>query len=305
MERCVAKRTIRTAFQVGYARCLMCSSCLKTTKKSHAKSKMHCFLEVSCDFFRCRVVLTSQTVSATRTRTPRQYEPIPLPGSSNYVQREHDNTNRRNAKPRYRTHRTGGISLPGTCMNHRIMECSSSHKKRTMNQRGIFAKEIMMKAMMRTTYCGSTRVGAMVQRAAKNVPGMRIPDDGHNSEIPLVLGIRYCHGNSSTEHLDDGDESNPNNIALKFQSPCGMRLRNYRTMSPKENSTHYAITWDEDYDEYNLHMAPQEVSNRCNEDTVYHIESLEDSGPVGLAFSRCARLFHQPRDIKRIFRHKS
>ena len=42
-----------------------------------------------------------------------------------------------------------------------------------------------------------------------------------------------------------------------------MKLPDSRIMSPKTECQHPTATWDEDYDEYNLHITPHQVTNRC------------------------------------------
>jgi hypothetical protein len=55
------------------------------------------------------------------------------------------------------------------------------------------------------------------------------------------------------------------------QDDC-MQLPDSRFMSPKSGSDHQ-VTWDEDYDEYNLHISPHQATNRCGQ-VQHSFESL-------------------------------
>jgi hypothetical protein len=57
----------------------------------------------------------------------------------------------------------------------------------------------------------------------------------------------------------------------------GTQIRDYRVMSPKDSCDQHVeyqgVNYDEDYDEYNLHIAPHLVTNRCEQ----RLNSLDDA----------------------------
>ena len=70
------------------------------------------------------------------------------------------------------------------------------------------------------------------------------------------------HTNNAVHQVDDDTSPQPE--------------LNVKIMSPKhtDDDTSGAVSWDEDYDEFNLHSSPHQVSTRCT-----RISSLEDLDP--------------------------
>jgi hypothetical protein len=62
----------------------------------------------------------------------------------------------------------------------------------------------------------------------------------------------------------------------------GMHLPDSRIMSPK-TECHNPVTWDEDYDEDNLHISPHQATNRC-EQVQHSFESLDHNDLLDLQY---------------------
>lgn len=64
--------------------------------------------------------------------------------------------------------------------------------------------------------------------------------------------------------------------------PTGLQLRTSRVMCPKADREEQSITisWDEDYDEYNLHTTSHQVNTRSQH--VQNIEAVEHNDLFGL-----------------------
>lgn len=73
----------------------------------------------------------------------------------------------------------------------------------------------------------------------------------------------------SANHLGDKQPM----VDTSESPPAGSQLRSSRVMSPETDKEQFEISWDEDYDEYNLHIAPHQVTNRCQH--VHNIEAVE------------------------------
>lgn len=83
-------------------------------------------------------------------------------------------------------------------------------------------------------------------------------------------------------------------------------MRDFRVMSPKETSCNNnndeeqsPVSYDEDYDEYNLHIAPHLVTNRCQQQ-VHKIEALEHQDIFSLTDDKGidSYLWNQGTDIR-------
>ena len=60
-----------------------------------------------------------------------------------------------------------------------------------------------------------------------------------------------------------------------------MQLPDSRFMSPKLGCDQHQVTWDEDYDEYNLHISSHQATNRC-EQVQHSFESLQHNDLLDL-----------------------
>ncbi|KAI2499065.1 hypothetical protein MHU86_15395 [Fragilaria crotonensis] len=78
------------------------------------------------------------------------------------------------------------------------------------------------------------------------------------------------HHNQHPQHFHSSSVS---------RSDC-MQLPDSRVMSPK-SECHHQVTWDEDYDEYNLYISPHQATIRC-EQVQHSFESLRHNDLLDL-----------------------
>lgn len=97
---------------------------------------------------------------------------------------------------------------------------------------------------------------------------------GLHHRIGTTEGSHY-YSSSSYDQLED------DRVLDGLEARPGSQLRNCCVMSPKADQQDREISWDEDYDEYNLHIPPHQVQNRC-QPVHENLEALQDNDLFGL-----------------------
>lgn len=84
----------------------------------------------------------------------------------------------------------------------------------------------------------------------------------HNVSEP-AFAVQAWHRQIGSRNSSSYHQLEDDRVLEGLEAQPGSQLRTCCVMSPKAGQQEQEISWDEDYDEYNLHIPPHQVQNRC------------------------------------------